>query len=141
MHRQGEGVGERCDLFLSRKARDSEGSLEEENRKVAPGTRADHIDLQFSSTTSPACTLPLRGPLISAKGRLGGCRALVLSSRVRHQPPPPQTPEPRWKVAFIGASFQAGCLGVRGWGGCFGPGAPRLSTQTGRFFLCRAVPL
>lgn len=46
-------------------------------------------------------------------------------------------------VAFTEASFKSlvsVCQGV-GSGGSFGPGAPRLSTQTGRFFLCKGVPL
>jgi hypothetical protein len=30
---------------------------------------------------------------------------------------------------------------LEGWRGSVGPGAPRLSAQTGRFFLCKGVPL
>lgn len=42
-------------------------------------------------------------------------------------------------VVFSEASFKSGVGG--GGGGAVGPGAPPLSSQTGRFFLCKGVSL
>jgi hypothetical protein len=51
----------------------------------------------------------------------------------------------RWMSLWVGLVSNPGCLcvggGARDLFFSFGPGALRLSTQTGRFFLCKGVPM
>lgn len=102
----------------------------------------------------------LRCPLIAAKKAGGGVfmtHAIIFGQSPLHphgssnrrggcrfSPAPELVPVAESACLSGRGSGQAGAAAEgSGWaaGCCFGPSAPGLSTQTGRFLLCRAVPL